>query len=115
MPTFRRGDIVAAPYPYVEYPVVRRRPGLVVATRFGPNDELIWVLMITSASNEGWEGDVRIDTPFETSGLRAPSVVRTAKIATIEDRSSTLIGRLSADNLAKVDEILLTALDAMLP
>lgn len=110
MPTFERGDIVAAPYPYVEYPVVRRRPALVVATGLGPNEELVWVLMITSASNESWSGDVPIQTPYDISGLRAPSVVRTTKVATIEARSSSLVGRLTPDDLAKVDSILLAAL-----
>lgn len=110
MPTFERGDIVAAPYPYVEYPVVRRRPALVVATGLGPNEELVWVLMITSASNEGWRGDVPMQTPYDISGLRAPSVVRTTKVATIEARSSSLVGRLAPDDLAKVDSILLAAL-----
>ena len=112
---FRRGDIVAAPYPYVEHPVVRRRPALVVASGLGPNDELVWVLMITSASNQGWEGDVLIETPYDVSGLRAASVVRTAKIATIEARSSNLVGRLSPEDMAKVDSILAEALDSTLP
>jgi len=115
MPIFERGDIVAAPYPYVEYPVVRRRPALVVASRIGLDEELLWVLMITSASNQGWQGDVLIETPSDISGLRAPSVVRTAKIATIEARSSKLVGRLTRDDLAKVDATLAKALDVTLP
>lgn len=104
--TFERGDIVAAPYPYVEFPVVRRRPALVIATELAPDQSLIWVLMITSASNHGWPGDVRIETPFEQSGLRSPSVVRTAKVATIEAASSRRIGRLASKELAAVDAIL---------
>lgn len=110
MPIFERGDIVATPYPYVEYPVVRRRPALVISAGLGPEGELAWVLMITSAGNQGWPGDVAISTPADISGLRAPSVVRTAKMATIEARAANPIGRLGASDLAAVDAMLRNAL-----
>jgi mRNA interferase MazF len=44
---------------------------------------LIWVAMITSAENAPWVYDVTIAN-LARAGLPAPSVVRTAKIASIE-------------------------------
>ncbi|MFQ5347993.1 MAG: type II toxin-antitoxin system PemK/MazF family toxin, partial [Rhodothalassiaceae bacterium] len=54
---------------------------------------LLWVLMITSAENRGWPGDVDI-SDIAAAGLPVPSVVRTAKIATIEARDAARIGTL---------------------
>ena len=112
MPIFERGDIVAVPFPYVDHPVLENRPALVVARNLGPNDTLLWVLMITSATNASWPGDVPISTPQATSGLRAGSIIRTAKIATVETRVARVIGKLSAGNLRLVEAMLRSALDA---
>jgi mRNA interferase MazF len=54
---------------------------------------LLWVLMITSAENRGWPGDVAVSNLAE-AGLPAESVVRTAKIATIETKEAEAIGSL---------------------
>ena len=57
--------------------------------------------MITSAANRGWIGDVPIpDTAG--SGLPAPSVIRTAKIATIDAARAELRGRVDPATLAAV-------------
>jgi mRNA interferase MazF len=47
--------------------------------------------MITSQANCGWVGDVPVSDLVQ-SGLPAPSVVRTAKIATIETKDAEQIG-----------------------
>lgn len=88
-----RFTVAAAPFPYVERPVRRRRPCLVVGL---PPEAtgLVWVLMITSATNAGWPGDVPV-TALAEAGLRAESVVRTAKIATVEREVLVPIGRLT--------------------
>ena len=54
--------------------------------------------MITSAANRGWEGDVDI-ADVTLAGLPAPSIVRTAKIATIDTRDAGHLGRVSAEVL----------------
>lgn len=47
--------------------------------------------MITSAENRPWNGDVPFGDDYSQAGLPAPSVVRTAKIATVgSDRLSPL-------------------------
>jgi mRNA interferase MazF len=44
--------------------------------------------MITSAENRGWAGDVPV-SDLALAGLPAPSVIRTAKIATIDAVDAT--------------------------
>jgi mRNA interferase MazF len=60
--------------------------------------------MITSARNRGWPGDVAI-TNLKSAGLPAPSVVRTAKIATIEVSAATGLGRISSTALTRVMDL----------
>ena len=66
---------------------------------------LIWVLMITSAANRGWSGDVEV-SDLLLAGLPAPSIIRTEKIATVEGLEAEAIGRLApADQIAVVDRL----------
>ncbi|MBS0366200.1 MAG: hypothetical protein JSR67_10300 [Proteobacteria bacterium] len=62
---------------------------------------LLWVLMITSAENRGWPGDVAIPD-LETAGLPAASVIRAAKIATIEASDGAKLGRVRDSVLKRV-------------
>ncbi len=54
---------------------------------------MLWVLMITSAVHRGWPGDIEIERPAE-AGLPAASIVRTAKLATIDASAAERLGRL---------------------
>lgn len=102
MAGFSRGDVVKVPFPYTDRPTRQYRPALVVSSgELQDAHGLLWVLMITSAENRGWPGDVAISTLAGT-GLPAPSVVRTAKIATIEARDAARIGKLQAAAWRKV-------------
>jgi mRNA interferase MazF len=76
-------DIVVIPFPYADRLAEKRRPALVISNRRLAPFGLIWVAMITSADNAPWSCDVTINDLART-GLPAPSVVRTAKIACIE-------------------------------
>ncbi|CAN5622748.1 hypothetical protein BH23GEM9_BH23GEM9_26930 [soil metagenome] len=63
----------------------------------GPVDEgesLLWVVMITSAENRPWAGDVSLADEYRAMGLPIPSVVRPVKIATIELGHADRIGHL---------------------
>jgi mRNA interferase MazF len=102
MPGFSRGDVVRVPFPYTDRSTRQFRPALVVSS--GDLEEkhgLLWVLMITSAENRGWPGDVSIGV-LSGTGLPVASVVRTAKIATIEAGDATRLGRLPAATWRKV-------------
>ncbi|MBI1321182.1 MAG: type II toxin-antitoxin system PemK/MazF family toxin [Candidatus Hydrogenedens sp.] len=85
-------DVVKVPFPYTDRPVRQRRPALVVSDRsLAAEHRLVWVVMITSAENRGWPGDVEI-ADHGAAGLPSPSVVRTAKIATIDARDAERLG-----------------------
>ena len=100
--TFLPGDVVKVPFPYTDRPTRQRRPALIVSSPdLQRQHGLSWVLMITSAVNRGWEGDVDI-ADITLAGLPAPSVVRTAKIATIDSRDADHLGRVSAEVLQLV-------------
>jgi mRNA interferase MazF len=112
MTRFEAGDVVRVSFPHVESNVRRSRPALVLtAAPVGPEGLLIWVAMITSAERRSWPGDIRIED-HEEAGLPIPSVVRTAKIATLETASATRIGRLSDRQTAEVQAQVLKAISA---
>ncbi len=103
MPTFEPGDVVKVPFPYTDARTTARRPALVIAAT-GPAENpalLLWALMITSAEHRGWPGDVPIDDPAG-AGLPAPSVVRCAKIATLDAARAEPLGRLAPATFAAV-------------
>ena len=95
MPTFEAWDVVAVPFPYTDKATRQRRPALVIGAGASLDEHgLLWVLMITSAENRPWSGDVPIDD-LTLAGLPAASVVRTAKIATIETKEAEKRGTVS--------------------
>lgn len=82
---------------------MRNRPALVISAAPIQGDELLlWVLMITSASNGGWIDDVSLEARFAECGLNVPCVVRTAKISTVAVGSARMLGVLPTDILAIV-------------
>lgn len=95
MAIFSQGDIVKAPFPFTDRSTRQFRPALVVSS---PNLEeahnFVWVVMVTGAENRGWPGDVAITT-LTRAGLPAPSVIRPAKIATINGTDATRLGTIS--------------------
>ena len=100
--SFDAWDVVKVPFPYTDRPVRQQRPALIVAAgTLEAEHGLLWVLMITSAENRGWPTDVAV-SDLTMAGLPAPSVVRSAKIATIEARDAQRIGRLPPSDCVKV-------------
>ena len=72
----------------------QRRPALIVSdASLQRRHGLLWLQMITSAENRGWPGDVAISN-LAAAGLPAPSVIRTAKIATIDACDAEPLGRI---------------------
>lgn len=102
MPGFKQGEVVKVPFPYTDRATRQFRPALVVSS---PGLEeahgLLWVAMITSAANRGWPGDVAVNHLAE-AGLPAASLIRTAKIATIEAGDATRLGRILPTQLRQV-------------
>ncbi len=114
MPSCEVWDLVKVPFPYTNRPVQQRRPALVVAVPDAPGaPKLLWVLMVTGAANHGWPGDVAV-SDLHVAGLPAASVVRSAKIATIEARDAEPIGQLPPKDRTEVVEALLASLAGVL-
>lgn len=102
MPTFKQGDVIKVPFPYTDRATRQSRPALVVST--GTIEDLhglLWVVMITSAQNRGWPDDVTVDD-LSLAGLPVPSVIRFAKIVTIDAADATRLGRVRAAQLRNV-------------
>lgn len=103
--TFEQGDVVRVPFPYTDRPVRQHRPALVVSNGgIGEERKLLWVVMITSAENRPWPGDVEIGGAYQDVGLPAPSVIRPVKIATIEASSAEKLGHVTAPIMSQVAE-----------
>lgn len=99
----RQGDVVRVPFPYTDRNTRQHRPALVVSNgAIGEGDALLWVVMITSAENRPWVGDVSLGRFYQEAGLPAPSVIRPVKIATIEAAQAQKLGRLNPSLMAEV-------------
>jgi mRNA interferase MazF len=102
MGTFSPGDVVKVPFPYTDRSTRQSRPALVVSSAsLQEAHNLVWVVMITSAENRGWPSDVSI-TALGRAGLPVASVIRPAKIATIDAADATKLGSVSESQLRKV-------------
>jgi mRNA interferase MazF len=114
MPIFETWDIVRVPFPYIERPVRHHRPALVLAADDleTPHD-LLWLAMITSAANRGWRGDVEV-SDLRAAGLPIPSIVRPAKLATVETRDAARLGALPPADRVPVARYLRERLHAAL-
>jgi mRNA interferase MazF len=98
-------DIVVVPFPYSDQLAEMRRPALVVSSNaFNKKHGLLWVVMITSATNAKRPDDIAISANSKT-GLPAPSLIRPSKIATIEpERVARVAGRIDG-KLAKATQM----------
>lgn len=106
MASFERWDVFKFPYPYTNRPVTEHRPALLVAV-IDEDPGLLSVMMMTSAGNRFSPSDVAIGDAGAV-GLPAPSVVPTARIATVD---TVLAARLSADVRHEVRELLRRRID----
>lgn len=87
---FRPWDVVLVPFPYGEQTAVSKvRPAVVVSSaRLPQRTRMYYVAMVTNAEHRPWDGDVAV-SDLEQAGLPIPSIVRSAKLATI-DQSAIL-------------------------
>jgi mRNA interferase MazF len=113
MPTFEGGAIVRVPFPYTDRDTRQRRPALVVSDgNLGRDRGLVWVVMITSAANSRWPDDVLIDHDHAALGLPVPSLIRPAKIATIDAAAADRIGMLDEGRMAAVRRAIVATIGA---
>ena len=104
--------MIKVPFPYTDRSTRQSRPALVVSTgRLEEMHGLLWVVMITSAENRGWPGDVPVEN-LKMAGLPVPSLIRSAKIATIDASDASKLGRVPAAQVRLVTGRLIEALTA---
>jgi len=107
MQSFRQGDVIRVPFPYTDRSTRQHRPALVISKgALGDGDSLLWVAMIASAENRSWPEDVPLGDLYEQSGLPAPSVIRTSKLATIEARHAERLGHVKPSLMDEVTNVL---------
>jgi len=96
------GDLVLVRFPFTDPATTKKRPALLLGrVARSPRNRLATVAMITSQlESPALDGDVRL-SDWETAGLLHPSLLRLAKVATVdEDLVDKPIGRLSKRDLA---------------
>jgi mRNA interferase MazF len=100
---FRPWDVVVVPFPYAERTQSALRPAVIVSTpRLHQRTRMYYVAMVTNARHEPWDGDVPISN-LKRAGLPVPSIVRPAKLATIDESAmERAIGSLPAKDRVEV-------------
>jgi mRNA interferase MazF len=100
---YRPWDVVVVPFPYTEQPAASVRPGVVVSTpRLHQKTRMYYIAMITNAQHAPWDGDVPVSN-LRGAGLPVPSIVRPAKLATIDESAIIrAIGSLAARDRNRV-------------
>ena len=110
MTGFKAGDVIWVAFPHVESERSTVRPALVVTEKMvGPNNGLLWAMMVTSALRPDWPGDLPIEH-YASIGLPHPSKIRTAKIATLDASGAEIIGQIDDRLLAEVRSVITTNL-----
>ena len=86
MTTYKAGDIVTIPFPYVEGKKGKVRPTLLVSDCIHAGYQYYYVVMITSKQNkEIIKGDVLVEDVSQC-GLIVPSIIRCSRIATLDQK-----------------------------
>ena len=105
------GDVVLVPFPFVDLPVARRRPAVVVSgRRFNEAQQQSVLAMVTTATASTWMSDTPL-TDLASAGLRTSCVVR-LKLFTLENRLlERRLGVLGSADGAAVRQALRSALE----
>ena len=100
---YRPWDVVLVPFPYTERAHARVRPAVVIsASALAKATGMHYVAMITNAAHRAWTGDVPV-SDLRAAGLPVASVVRPAKIATIDEQALIrVVGTLPKADRARV-------------
>ncbi len=94
-----KGDIVLVPFPFTDLSSTKKRPALVLVT----TEEDVTLAFITTQTK--WSEDWNVDlTPTVKNGLKKASIIRLAKITTLEKGLVIgRLGRLADETLNEVD------------
>jgi mRNA interferase MazF len=78
-------DVVVVPFPFVDLPIAKRRPALVLSSEsFNADNDHSVLVMITTAAGSSWPSDLAI-ADGDAAGLMRRSVIRW-KLFTLPNR-----------------------------
>lgn len=103
------GDVVVVPFPFLERPVSKRRPALILSSlAFNETNLHSIFAMITTGAHSNWPSDHRIGN-LESAGLHHSSVVRFKLFTLPNDFILRQVGALAApDRIAMNNAIVET-------
>jgi mRNA interferase MazF len=105
--TYKRWDVVAVEYPFIEGGEAKRRPALIVSTdRLPTRHGVYWAAMITTARAGTRADDIAV-TNHARAGLPTDCVVRLPRLTTLSDAQiARRIGTLTAKDRNAVTRLL---------
>ncbi len=105
--TFKRFDVVAVTYPFLEGDQTKRRPGLVVsADSLAATHGVYWIMMVTTAKAGLRPADIPIGN-HRAVGLPEPCVIRPSRLTTVgELQIQRRLGSLGARDRRAVEYVL---------
>lgn len=106
MMIYSRWDVVEVPFPFVDKVKAKTRKAIVLSSGdFQTHNSACILMMITSATNTKWFGDIEIKD-IEPAGLKKKCVAR-LKVFTLQDSLiRAKVGHLSTDDLQRVGKSL---------
>ena len=105
--TFKRWDVVAVAFPFIEGTDAKRRPALVVSSeRLRSEHNVYWIAMITTAKSGTRPDDIPIADP-QSVGLPEACVIRLARLTTVgESQIARRIGEIKTKERNAVSALL---------
>ncbi len=105
--TYKRWDVVAVPYPFIEGDEAKRRPALIVSgDDLNTTHGVYWVAMITSAKSGKRPEDIAV-TDHQKAGLPESCVIRASRLTTLSDvQISYRLGSISVKDRRAVTGLL---------
>ena len=103
----KKGDIVLIPFPFTDLTGAKNRPALILID----SDEDITISFVTTQLKWQEKFDVRLE-PSKENGLKKTSLIRLAKITTIDkDLVIGKLGQLTDSEIGEVNRGLIDLLD----
>lgn len=105
--TYKKWDVVAVPFPFIEGTEAKKRPALVVSSdTLHATHRIYWAMMITTAKAGARPDDIHIGNP-KGAGLPADCVIRPGRMTTLgEAQIERRIGVIGAKERNAVANIL---------
>lgn len=94
----RKGDLVLVPFPFTDLSATKKRPALVLAT----TDDDVTLSFITTRIHWQETCDIILE-PSSQNGLKKKSLLRLAKLTTLE--KSLVLGKLGQLSTGKTKEV----------